>query len=42
MEQTFANLYGTTKSELTPEELARAEALVSEKFGTPEWLHRVP
>ena len=42
MEQTFAQLYGTTQSQITPEELARAEQLVAEKFGTPEWLHRVP
>jgi lipoate-protein ligase A len=42
MEQTFAQLYGTTPSEVTPEELARAEQLVAEKFGTSEWLHRVP
>jgi lipoate-protein ligase A len=42
MEQTFATLYGTTQSEITPEELARAEQLVAEKFSTPEWLHRVP
>jgi len=42
MEQTFGELYGTTPSEITPEELARAERLVAEKFSTSEWLHRVP
>lgn len=39
---TFAGLYGATPSAITPEELARAEQLVEEKFATPEWLHRVP
>lgn len=42
MEQTFAQLYGTSPSEVTADELARAEQLVAEKFGTAEWLHRVP
>ena len=42
MEQTFTRLYGSTASEVTPEELARAEQLVLEKFGTEEWLQRVP
>lgn len=42
MEETFARLYGTTESEITPDELQRAEQLVSDKFGTSEWLHRVP
>jgi lipoate-protein ligase A len=39
---TFRGLYGLTESEVTPDELAKAEALVTEKFGTEEWLHRVP
>ena len=39
---TFRGLYGLTPSEITPEELAKAEALVTEKFGTEEWLYRVP
>ncbi len=39
---TFRGLYGLTESEVTAEELAKAEALVTEKFGTTEWLHRVP
>ena len=42
LEQTFTRLYGATASEVTPEELARAEQLVTEKFGTDEWLYRVP
>jgi lipoate-protein ligase A len=42
MEQTFAGLYGLTPGEITPDELAAAEKLVAEKFGTTEWLHRVP
>ena len=39
---TFRGLYGLAPSEITPEELAKAEQLVAEKFGTEEWLHRVP
>lgn len=39
---TFRSLYGLTPSELTAEELAQAERLVDEKFGTEEWLYRVP
>jgi lipoate-protein ligase A len=42
MEQTFTRLYGAMPSEVTPKELARAEQLVAEKFGTDEWLYRVP
>jgi lipoate---protein ligase len=42
MEQTFAKLNGLTESELTADEIAKAEALVHEKFGTDEWLYRVP
>ncbi len=42
MEATFRGLYGLTESDVTPEELARAERLVVEKFSTPEWLYRVP
>lgn len=42
MKSTFTGLYGSTAGEVTAEELARAEALVAEKFGTEEWLHRVP
>ena len=39
---TFRGLYGLTASEITPEEFAKAEQLVTEKFGTEEWLQRVP
>ncbi len=42
MEGTFRGLYGLAPSEVTAEELARAEQLVTEKFSTPEWLYRVP
>jgi lipoate-protein ligase A len=42
MEETFTRLYGSVPSEVTPEELAHAEQLVREKFGTDEWLYRVP
>lgn len=38
----FRSRYATEDSEITAEERARAEALVAEKFGTQEWLHRVP
>jgi lipoate-protein ligase A len=39
---TFTKLYGSTPSEVTDEERAKAEKLVTEKFGTTEWLYRVP
>jgi len=42
MKATFVGLYGGTPDEITPEEFAQAELLVTEKFGTEEWLHRVP
>lgn len=42
MVATFTNLYNLTPSELTSEELARANELVAEKFGTSGWLQRVP
>ena len=42
MKATFTGLYGATPSEITPEEFAKAEQLVTEKFGTEEWLNRVP
>jgi lipoate-protein ligase A len=38
----FSERYGATPSELTPAELAAARDRVAVKFGTPEWLHRVP
>lgn len=42
MEATFRGLYGLVESDVTPDELARAQKLVTEKFSTPEWLYRVP
>ena len=42
MKATFAGLYGSTPDDVTPDELAKAERLVAEKFGTEEWLQRVP
>ena len=39
---TFAGLYGLSPSEITPGETAKAEQLVAEKFGTADWLQRVP
>ena len=42
MVQTFRSLHGLHDGDITPEEYARAEQLVAEKFGTDEWLYRVP
>ena len=42
MKATFSSLYGATPDEITPQEMAKAEQLVVEKFGTEEWLRRVP
>lgn len=42
MKFTFASMYGATPGDITPEEYAKAEELVATKFGTPEWLYRVP
>ena len=42
MKDTFTRLYGSTPDVVTPAELAEAEQLVAEKFGTAEWLNRVP
>jgi lipoate-protein ligase A len=42
MESTFTGLYGATPGDVTPEELAKARQLVKEKFGTEDWLYRVP
>jgi lipoate-protein ligase A len=39
---TFTRLYGASASEVTSAELAEAERLVEEKFGTDAWLQRVP
>lgn len=42
MVETFRAQHGLTEGEITPEEYAAAEKLVAEKFGTDEWLYRVP
>jgi lipoate-protein ligase A len=42
MVQTFRSEHGLVDGEITPEEYAKAEQLVAEKFGTDEWLYRVP
>jgi lipoate-protein ligase A len=42
MIETFRSLHGLHEGEITPEEYARAEQLVAEKFSTDEWLYRVP
>ena len=42
MEETFTRLFGSTPDVVTPTELAEAELLVADKFGTSEWLSRVP
>lgn len=39
---TFERLHGGTEATITPDELERAQRLVTEKFATEEWLHRVP
>ncbi len=38
----FSNRYGAEMAELGPEDLAAAETLVEEKFGTAAWTHHVP
>ena len=42
MKATFAGLYGAVPGDITEDEYAQAEVLVTEKFGTQEWLTRVP
>ena len=42
MIEVFAERYAATPSELTDAELAAAHHRVEAKFGTEEWLHRVP
>ncbi|QEO08954.1 lipoate--protein ligase family protein [Protaetiibacter larvae] len=42
MIETFRALHGLHDDAITPAEYARAEQLVAEKFGTDEWLYRVP
>lgn len=40
--ETFAQRYGAQVASIRPHELQRAEALVTEKFGTQAWTARVP
>jgi lipoate-protein ligase A len=42
MMEVFAERYGATPSELTEAELETARERVATKFGTEEWLRRVP
>jgi lipoate-protein ligase A len=42
MVDTFRAEHGLVDGDITPEEYAKAEQLVAEKFGTDEWLYRVP
>ncbi|WP_167052351.1 biotin/lipoate A/B protein ligase family protein [Salinibacterium sp. ZJ77] len=42
MVDTFRTLHGLTPGDITADEYAKAEALVAEKFGTEEWVNRVP
>ena len=42
MMEVFTGRYGATPSELTGTELATARERVGAKFGTDQWLHRVP
>ncbi len=42
MIETFREQHGLIDGEITAEEYAAAEQLVAEKFGTDEWLYRVP
>jgi lipoate---protein ligase len=42
MMEVFSERYGATTSQVTETELATARERVGTKFGTDEWLHRVP
>jgi lipoate-protein ligase A len=42
MISTFRERYGAVDASISPDELRRAEELVEQKFGTEEWLYRVP
>ncbi|UKA52024.1 lipoate--protein ligase family protein [Arthrobacter sp. FW305-123] len=42
MKDVFMERYGAAESRLTDDELAEARKRVEEKFGTEEWLNRVP
>jgi lipoate---protein ligase len=39
---TFRAQHGLTDSQLTPDELQRAEQLIATKFGTEQWLYDLP
>lgn len=39
---TFRGLNGLTEGAITPAEMQRIDELVEQKFGTEEWLYRVP
>ena len=39
---TFARQYNLQRSQVTAEEVTRAEELVNTKYATPEWISRVP
>ena len=41
-QESFARRYRSRPSDYTDGELAAAKLLVDNKFGTPEWTHRVP
>ncbi|WP_284762477.1 biotin/lipoate A/B protein ligase family protein [Arthrobacter sp. efr-133-R2A-63] len=42
MQEVFTERYGAAESRITDAELAIARERVQSKFGTEEWLHRVP
>ncbi|TFC49557.1 lipoate--protein ligase family protein [Cryobacterium sp. TMT2-10] len=42
MKETFTGLYGAVSGDITEAEYARARELVETKFGTEEWIGRVP
>ncbi|GAB3540791.1 biotin/lipoate A/B protein ligase family protein [Arthrobacter tecti] len=42
LSDTFRERYGAVDGTFSSEELSAAEGLVGSKFGTPEWLYRVP
>ena len=42
MKDTFIELYGARSGDITDEEYAKAAELVVNKFGTDEWIGRVP
>ena len=40
--QSFSTMYGLREGAVKHEEMVRANALVADKFSTPEWFYRVP